>query len=273
MTVSYMPLIRAQQKAHGPKVVDRHFSSSVDILAAGRAARQRLMGRHVQAEPYLPPEPEPEVFEPAIQVVAPAAPEVPEPTVGVPLDMLLPCSWKFLLALAALRNDVTAEAIVGLARQPHVIRARHDAMALIYQHTQNSSPMVGRFVGRDHSSVLHALKKLGRKKKLVDLVVTEPVAVRNKGGRPRDGKADAIREAYQQGIPVPEISLRLGISVQSIRSRAHHMGLKHPMPGRPKGQKPLAEIVGAENCEEYRRLTHNLGFKAAEARRILGVHQ
>lgn len=125
--------------------------------------RARLMGlprrivrpRLAVAQPALLPEP---------SVEAPPKPR------GAPLNMLAPCSWKFLRELAALRHGVGSRDIMSHSRARAIVAARYEAMALVYQHTQASLPQVGRLFGRDHTTVFHALRKMSRHGKLVDIL-------------------------------------------------------------------------------------------------------
>lgn len=75
-----------------------------------------------------------------------------------PINMLTLPSWRFLLALAALRRGVTVDQILSRSRNKKVCEARHDAAALIYSHQRRSTPEVGRMLGRDASSVLHSIQ-------------------------------------------------------------------------------------------------------------------
>lgn len=174
MTVSYLPLIKVQQKRHGFPVHDRPFRSSVDLLAAGKAARERLMGAIVAPEvapvvvPYVAPAP----------IAAPILDEEELGELSAPLNMLAPCSGKFLLALVALRHGIPSKEIVGDSRKRAHVAARTEAMCLIYQHTQWSLPQVGRFIRRDHTTVLHALQKFGVVRKKVDLTPHMAAALR-----------------------------------------------------------------------------------------------
>jgi hypothetical protein len=63
----------------------------------------------------------------------------------------------------ARRYDVTLAEMDGDRRSIRVVQARHAAMAEIYvQCPSISLPEIGRmFGGRDHTTVLHAVKKLG----------------------------------------------------------------------------------------------------------------
>lgn len=271
MTVSYLPLIRAQQRPHLPKIVDRHFSSSLDILEAGRAARERLMGRPVVELPKPAPVPEPE---PVVEVVEPDIPDLPELPVGVPLDMLLPCSWKFLLALAAVRNGVTPADIVGSSRKREILTGRQEAMALIYQHTAASTTGVGRLLDRDHTTVVHALQKRGVEGKLLEVPLPAQAQYRPKKGPERAARLKAvekvIRRGYEEGTSCQEIADQAGVSKAYVTSTAYRLGLKHPkfMAARPSR---LLKIMSQEQLDHYRHLTQKQGLTAAEARSVVGV--
>lgn len=110
---------------------------------------------------------------PALPAVAPSEPEPsPEPKAyypPVPLNMLRPCSARFLIRLVGLKHNIPVRYILGLSRQRKVVAARHEAIAAVYQHTQASMPAVGRFFGRDHTTVLAALRKMGAERKLVEM--------------------------------------------------------------------------------------------------------
>lgn len=86
-----------------------------------------------------------------------------------PLNMLALPSWRFLVALAAVRHSVSSDDILGPRRGKPLIAARCEAMGLVYQHTPASLPRIGLCLNRDHTTVLHALRKIGKTFKLVDL--------------------------------------------------------------------------------------------------------
>lgn len=229
MTVSYINLIKAQQKPHSPLACpDRPFASAGEIIAAGKAVRARLMGN--QARPALRVERSapPTVPVPIEDV---AIPELPS---GVPLNLLTPCSWKFLVALAALRNGTDTASVMGDARTTDGGQAKHDAMALVYQHTQSSLPATGRLFSRDHSIVLYAMRKLGRAGKLVEQMPTAAAAARPKRRPKKTTKSieaqAMIRRGYEEGLTGLEIAERTGLSVSSVYVRAHKMGLGHSKP-------------------------------------------
>lgn len=176
MTVSYINLIKAQQKPHAMLTCsDRDFASADDIVAAGKAVRDRLMGNRVLPVlrvQRIPPKPLAVAPKPSIRVLGRA-----------PLNMMAPCSAKFIIRMVSLRHGVTIKTIVGSSRVTKVVAARTEAMCLIYQHTQMSTPAIGRFMNRDHTTVLHALDKSGVLGRKVDPLARIEVRRRPK---PRD---------------------------------------------------------------------------------------
>lgn len=86
--------------------------------------------------------------------------------------------WLALSATPALSNHATARQltrecaerhgftyndVIGGGRKKELVRARHEAMAAVYQALSPawSLPKIGMFFGgRDHTTVLHALKKM-----------------------------------------------------------------------------------------------------------------
>ena len=88
---------------------------------------------------------------------------------GVPLNMLGKPSWRFLLALAAAKHGVGQREILSNTRFTHIVAARQYASALVYQHTQASVCQVAQSFGLNHTTVLHTLKKLDARRKLVEV--------------------------------------------------------------------------------------------------------
>lgn len=251
MTVSYLPLIKIQQRRHDLPINDRQFTSRADLLAAGRAVRSRLMGsaRQTRQEPVVTPSAVPVPF---VQ----AQPELDEGLSHfAPLNMLAPCSGKFLLALAACRHGVSHKDIVGLNRRRPIVAARTDAICLLYQHTQWSIPQVGRFVGRDHTTVLHALQKANVTRKQVEL---QPhLAPALKKGRPLNQlaerwKRDVIEiapsagfgKAKEAGQVIVEVCAAYGTTEIELRS-ARRAG--HLIAARGEAMFRLAKEVGMTN--------------------------
>jgi hypothetical protein len=158
--------------------------------------------------------------------------------------MLAPCSWRFLLALAAVRGGVASREILGLRRVGPVARARFDAMSLVYRHTQQSMPGVGRLFDRDHTTVIHALQKTGSTKKLVELLPTSDAARRPKGSfpaivaavqptpipapasKPANAVQRVVRAGYRGNKSKSEIAAEAGITQRSVLVIASRMGLR-----------------------------------------------
>ncbi|MGV8955737.1 MAG: helix-turn-helix domain-containing protein [Cypionkella sp.] len=82
-------------------------------------------------------------------------------------NMLALPSWKFILALVALKHGVLQRDILGVYRDKPLVAARHEAIALIYQHTLLRVSTIGRHFDRDHATVLFILRKMGATTKLV----------------------------------------------------------------------------------------------------------
>lgn len=61
--------------------------------------------------------------------------------------------------------------LTGMSREKSIVRPRHIAMALASNLTKKSLPEIGRSFGRDHTSVLYAVRKLAP----LSLFVTENI--------------------------------------------------------------------------------------------------
>lgn len=161
------------------------------------------------------------------------------------VNMLAPPSWRFILSLVALKHGVMQRDILGPHRYRELVAARHEALALTYRHTQMSMPNVGRYFNRDHTTVLHALNKLGARTKLVEpppavthqptvSPFSRPSAFRRHGADGRftpKPKANtvlqrAVTRAYQHNIPPSVVAEEYGCNPLSVKVIAHHLGLK-----------------------------------------------
>lgn len=96
-----------------------------------------------------------------------------------------------VLKAAALHFRVSAEFITADRRQGEIVYARHVAMYVAYMITNNSTPAIGRIFGnRDHTTVLHAIRKIekwvdeGRQNVLDDIeAIKKRVANKKEGGK------------------------------------------------------------------------------------------
>ncbi len=80
------------------------------------------------------------------------------PVSGAPLNMLEPCSLRFLLTLAALRHGQSVRDIRGPGRTRPVAAARHEAVWLMAFHTTHSLARIAMFLHRDHTTVHNSLR-------------------------------------------------------------------------------------------------------------------
>ncbi len=152
MVPSYIPLLAVQGRSHSLVYQSpaRQFSSTADIVASSRAVAARLRGATQKAVAVPDQMDEFPILE------------------NAPLNMLTPCSWRFLVRLAGLRKGLSASEVMCRSRRPHIVAARTDALALVYRHTQHSLPGVGQLFSLDHTTVIHALHKTGSTSKLVE---------------------------------------------------------------------------------------------------------
>lgn len=75
--------------------------------------------------------------------------------------------------------DVARADMVGQTRQPQVSRPRHVVMYLAKELTGRSLPEIGRLLGgRDHTTILHGVRKIARLIELGDPVASDVMAVR-----------------------------------------------------------------------------------------------
>jgi chromosomal replication initiation ATPase DnaA len=76
-----------------------------------------------------------------------------------PVDFYALPGWRTLVGLAALRNEVPVSAIMGPSRATEVVRARHDAIELIWTHCGRGSSFIAQRLGLDPTTVLEAMRK------------------------------------------------------------------------------------------------------------------
>jgi chromosomal replication initiator protein len=73
------------------------------------------------------------------------------------------CNIDAIVKATAIRFDVPANALLARDRRPVVARARKVAMRVVRELTGHSLPEIGRaFGGRDHTTVLSALRSIDR---------------------------------------------------------------------------------------------------------------
>lgn len=80
-----------------------------------------------------------------------------------PVNMLVPSSWKFILAFVSAKHGVSEAKILGPARFRELVAARHEAIYLMRTHTDMSLLEITKAIGRDASTILHAVRKFQSK--------------------------------------------------------------------------------------------------------------
>lgn len=135
------------------------MSAELGFLDNYKAIRRRLWSGHIK-------EVKPERVD-LVETLPEPAPE-PEPE----RDLLLVASFGFVggqslrqqmreaVKHIAARHGIDAKDIMSDRRNKQVVRARHEAIYYVKQHTTWSTPQIGTFFGgRDHTTVLHAIKQ------------------------------------------------------------------------------------------------------------------
>lgn len=154
-------------------------SYAQNLAARYAAGRARLWGSAANNNAPLliaPPRPTRVV----VELVPPLAAVEVEHPYGAPLNMLAPCSWRFLLSYVSLKTGVSQADIMGRAHTSHIVSARHQAFTVVYKHTQNSMPAMGKIFDRDHTTILVAIRKYGDTNKLVELTVSHSTLARRR---------------------------------------------------------------------------------------------
>lgn len=94
--------------------------------------------------------------------VVPVVRIVAEPGYGAPINLLDRPSPRTIIKLVSLRYNVSVDALCGRNREKGLVKVRHLAMVLVYDHCKTLSlPTIGRLFDRDHTTVIHALRKHG----------------------------------------------------------------------------------------------------------------
>ena len=91
--------------------------------------------------------------------------EVAEPPKPRARDMMMlaseigPFRWKSIADQVCKKRGVPIELIRGDGRAKPVCAARHELCYRLYTETGMSLPQVGRFLSKDHSTVLHSVRR------------------------------------------------------------------------------------------------------------------
>lgn len=127
-----------------------------------------------------------EVAAPKIEVKPEPEPE-PEPVVvPKPKPALSPA--QLIIYNVALKHGLTYADIMGRSRKADIVTARHEAMYELRQTGKYTLPQIGRFMHRDHTTILHACRKM--KKTLAEKT--------GKGVKLQVHRATGVRAAMQK---------------------------------------------------------------------------
>lgn len=139
--------------------MNRPLTGSIERAARlhAKQVRQRLLGSPLRRRPRdvlkigRTPEPAPQP-EPEIIVLNPVP--APDPIYIAP-------SAKIINEVAA-KHKVSAGEIKGPRRNRYIVAARFEAILRIHRELPHMSlPQIGRVFNRDHTSILHAIRKYG----------------------------------------------------------------------------------------------------------------
>jgi len=67
------------------------------------------------------------------------------------------------IGLVALRHGFTRQDILSTCKTKKLVLARQDCIAM-FRSRGLSTPQIGRIMGRDHSTIIHALQKIALRK-------------------------------------------------------------------------------------------------------------
>ena len=94
----------------------------------------------------------------------------------------------------SLKFNLPLEELRSIKRDRYIARPRQIAMFLSREMTQNSLPRIGRHFGRDHTTVLHAIRAVNR------LSTSPDFAAQVEGCREIVAKSDRWKEAVRAAM-------------------------------------------------------------------------
>lgn len=91
-----------------------------------------------------------------------------------------------ILAIVSQKYRIGAKTIRGASRKKTAVMARHEAMWMMRVYCGLSYPQIGIFFGRDHTSVVHAVRKYSAgHAQHIDRVITVTAGAKSPGREPR----------------------------------------------------------------------------------------
>ena len=193
---------------------------------------------------------------------------------SAPLDMLAPCSAKFLLNVVALRHGVCVKDLLGPTKPARIAAARMQAYVLIYQHTQMSFAQMGVMFNRSHSSLVKNLHRLGVRQKLVELRVPHATRKGLETSRacdiPTNGhptQTAAIIELHEQRVQPKVIADRLGVARNSVNRAINIYRQRTGNYIEPVVEKPRSKRILPPDIESMERFKWRNYYKSIEGAR------
>lgn len=187
-------------------------------MAADYAARRARLFRPLAPPPkLLPPKPQPispfdprrieQEIEEQIAKAVEEAPAVPVP------------NWKRILSECSAKYGVPIEAIVGASRSRAILPARYEAAYRMVMEAGMSYPSAGKRLNRDHTTVLHAVKRhVEAHPELAPAIEAAEAAARSVRA---DIEDEIIRLYFADGHSVKSIAEGLDVSRPFIHALVH----------------------------------------------------
>lgn len=122
--------------------------------------------------------------------------------------------WRTILRETADKYDVTVEQMVGQSRKRQLIPARYEAAFRMSTEADMALPAIGRRLNRDHTTILHAIRRHMEMNPESGAVMSEAVA-RRKFAAFRLMKR--VRQMLRDGKSNPEIVSALPVSDDYVR--------------------------------------------------------
>lgn len=133
----------------------KEYASAAEMIASYSAIRKTYRTVLAPAQPIV--EPEPVIAEPEPVIEKPPAPAPPAP----PVHLFSSGMSDVIKRKVAEHFKVTGTIIDSRNRTKEAVKPRHIAIAIVKRMTTLSLPQIGhRFGGRDHTTVLYAVRKL-----------------------------------------------------------------------------------------------------------------
>lgn len=139
----------------------RYIHSAAEQRARAKALRTKW--KNLKKVVVVAPAPMPSATE------QPAAGEVPAPpsfstTIGIDPDFIgPPCRprpfLRYLLADVARQYGLPPDVLLARGRMKELVRIRNEFIYRAAAETHHSVSAIGKFIGRDHSTILHSIQK------------------------------------------------------------------------------------------------------------------